>query len=160
MKKVLLAFLLFIIVAGALYLIQNYSKEGKTLTFFKKTPIVTINKQSFKVAVALSQQERETGLSKTKSISPNQGMIFLFEKPDYYPFWMKNMKFPIDIIYINRDKIVTIRNNVFPPKDNKENPIVYTPSEPADKVLEIQANISQKYNFRNGDKVKYENLSN
>lgn len=158
MKKVLLLFALLLIIIGGLVLIQNYLKEGD-VSFFKKTPIVTINNRKFKVAIASSQQEKEIGLSKTKSISENQGMIFLFEKPDYYSFWMKNMKFSIDIIYINNDTIVTIKNNVPLIKD-KENPTIYSPTQPADKVLEIQAGLSEKYKFRNGDKVIYENLSN
>jgi uncharacterized protein len=160
MKKLLLAFVLLLIVVGAFYLTQNYIEGGKTLSIFKKTPTVTIGNHSFKVTVASSQKEKEIGLSETKSLSQDQGMIFIFEKPDYYSFWMKNMKFPIDIIYINNDKIVTIKNNAQPPKNNTENLTIYTPTEPADKVLEIQAGFSQKYNFKNGDSLKYENLSN
>lgn len=160
MKKVLLVFALLLITTGALFFSQSYFNGKGTFSFFKKTPIVTIGAQSFNVIVASSQQAREIGLSETKSLSQNQGMIFLFDKPDYYSFWMKNMKFPIDIIYINNDTIITIVNNATPPKDNKGNPIIYTPIAPADKVLEIQAGLSRKYNFKNGDKVTYENLSN
>ena len=160
MKKILLTFGFLLIIIGGIVLTQNYLKEGGTLSFFKKTPIVTINNHSFKVIVAASEQERETGLSKTKSLSQDQGMIFLFPKPDYYSFWMKNMKFPIDIIYIKSDTIVTIKDNVQPPKNDKESPAIYTPTGPSNKVLEIQAGFSKKYNFKNGDKVQYENLSN
>ncbi len=160
MKKVLLAFALLLIAAGALFFTQKYLKEGGKLSFIKSASTVTIGDHNFKVTVAASREEREIGLSKTKSLSQDQGMIFLFEKPDYHSFWMKNMKFPIDIIYINKDTIVTIKNNVKPPKDNKESPIIHTPTALADKVLEIQAGLSEKYNFKNGDRVKYENLSN
>ena len=160
MKKILLAFAILLVIIGGLYLTQNYLKTGGTLSFFKKTPVVTINGHSFNVATAISQKEQEIGLSETKSISQNQGMIFLFNKSDYYPFWMKNMKFPIDIIYIDTDTIVTIKSNVQPPKSGKEDPIIYTPTKPSNKVFEIQAGLSNKYGFKNGDKVKYENLGN
>jgi uncharacterized protein len=160
MKKILLTFVLFLLIAGATYLVQGYLKEGKTLSFFKKTSVVTIANHNFKVSVAASQKEREIGLSEAKSLSENQGMIFLFEKPDYYSFWMKNMKFPIDIIYINQDTIVTIKNSVPSPKNSSEILPVYNSTGPSNKVLEIQAGLSKKYNFKNGDKVKYENLSN
>jgi uncharacterized protein len=160
MKKILLSFAIFLVIVGALCLTLNYLKEGKTISLFKKTPVITINNHSFKVKIAKSQKEKEIGLSETKSLSQNEGMIFLFEKPDYYVFWMKNMKFPIDIIYINKDTIITIKNNLSSPKDNKKDLTVYTPTQPADKVLEIQGGLSKKYNFKNGDKVKYENLSN
>jgi len=164
MKKILLLFALFLVIVGALSLILNYQKGGKAIFTFEKTPektpTVTINDHSFRVTVAVSQQEQEIGLSKTKSLQQDQGMIFLFQKPGHYSFWMKDMKFPIDIIYINQDTIVTIKENALPPKNNTENPTIYNPTEPSDKVLEIQAGLSQKYNFKNGDKVKYENLGN
>jgi uncharacterized protein len=160
MKKILFGFAIILIISGALYLTQNYLKEGKTISFFSKSSTVTINSHIFKVILAKSQEDKEVGLSKTKSISEDQGMLFLFEKLDYYPFWMKYMQFPIDIIYINNDTIVTILNNVALPKNSNENPTVYTPTDLSDKVLEIKAGLSEKYNFKNGDKVKYENLGN
>lgn len=159
MKKVLLLFALLLIIIGGVVLAQNYLKEGKT-SFFKKSPTVTIGDSKFEVSVADSQKEREVGLSETKSLPQDQGMIFLFEKPDYYSFWMKNMMFPIDIIYINKNEIVTIQSNVQPPSNSIENPIIYTPTKPSDKVLEINAGLSEKYKFKKGDKVNYENLGN
>jgi uncharacterized membrane protein (UPF0127 family) len=72
---------------------------------------------------------------------------------------MKNMKFPIDIIFINNDQIVTIQNEAQVIK-GQENPTIYSSTGPADKVLEIQAGLSKKYNFKAGDRVKYENLGN
>lgn len=158
MKKILLLSTALLVVVGATAVTQSYL-NGEKLSFFKKTPNVTIGNHNFKVAVADSQEEREIGLSKTKSLSQNQGMIFLFEKPDYYSFWMKNMKFSIDIIYINKDQIITILDNAQIIKDSK-NPIIYSPTQPADKVLEISAGLAKKYKFKKGDKVKYENLSN
>ena len=158
MKKMILTFAVFLVVLGATLFTQKYLGGGKLL-FFQKTPIATIGGYNFKVAVAASQQERETGLSGTISLSQNQGMIFIFEKPDYYHFWMKNMKFPIDIIYINKDQIVTIINNAELIK-NQQNPTVYLPSQPSDKVLEIQAGLAKTYKFKNGDKITYENPSN
>jgi uncharacterized protein len=160
MKKVLLAFAVLIIVAWGLYFFRNYWKDTGSQLISNKNSTVTINNNIFKVAVVISEKDMEIGLSETKSIAPNQGMIFLFKTPGYYSFWMKNMKFPIDIIYINGDAIVTIINNAQSPKNNAENLTIYSPAQPADKVLEIQAGLSDKYHFKNGDKVKYENLGN
>jgi hypothetical protein len=158
MKKILVLFAILLIIIGGVYLAQNYLKEGKIGS--SPTANVIIGNHTFKVSEAVSQQEQEIGLSETGSISQDQGMIFLFKAPAYYSFWMKDMKFPIDIIYIKEDTIVTIKSNAQPPKNASGNLIIYTPTDPADKVLEIQAGLSQKYNFKNGDKVKYENLSN
>lgn len=156
MKKVLGLFALLLIIVAGIFFAQNYSKT-RTIFPFIKNPSVKINNYTFQLTVARSQEEKEVGMSKTTSLSENQGMIFLFKKPGFYSFWMKDMKFPIDIIYINDNKIVTIQNNVQPVKD-RESPIVYTSTEPSDKVLEINAGLARAYNFKKGDKVKIENL--
>ena len=161
MKKVLLVFALLLIVIGAILLAQKYLKinifslPGKNSTAAITT--VTINNYTFKVKVAKSQKEQEIGLSETDQLPQDQGMIFIFDKPDYYSFWMKNMKFPIDIIYINNDKIVTVKSNA-QPLVKQENPIIYKPTDPTDKVLEINAGLSKKYNFEKDDKVIIQNL--
>lgn len=160
MKKVFLAFgLLFIVIAVSVFA-QNYLKTGNHLPFKKNTTAVTaaINGHVFNLTIANSPKEKEIGLSETKSLPENQGMLFPFEKPGYYSFWMKDMTFPIDIIYINGQEIVTIKNNVFPPKNPTESLVIYTPLKSSDKVLEISAGLSEKYNFKKGDKVQIENL--
>jgi len=134
-------------------------KGGQVLSVFKKPAMVTIDNQSFNVTIARSEKEHEIGLSGTKSLDRNQGMMFLFNNPGYYSFWMKDMKFPIDIIFINNDQIVTIYNDA-PIIKGQENLIAYPPTQMADKVLEIQAGLSKKYSFKIGDKVKYENFGN
>lgn len=159
MKKVFLIFALLLVIVAGVVTAQNYLKT-KNFFLFEKNPTATINNHTFGLSVADSQREKEIGLSETESLAKNQGMIFIFDKPDYYSFWMKNMKFPIDIIYINKDKIVTIQTNVQPPTSPTESLIIYSSTEPSDKVLEIQAGLSKKYNFKKGDKVKYENLGN
>lgn len=157
MTKVLLVFALFLVVVAGVFFFQNYLKTGGFF-LLKKTPTITINNQTFELIVADSQKEREVGLSETKSLPENQGMIFIFDKPDYYSFWMKNMTIPIDIIYINNGKIVTIHKNAQPPISQTESPIIYSPLEPSDKVLEIQSGLSEKYDFKKDDKVIIKNL--
>jgi len=159
MKKVLLVFAIFLILVFGMVFVQNYLKT-KNFSLLEKNSIITINNRTFELRVADSQKEKEIGLSATKSLQENQGMIFIFDKPDYHPFWMKNMTIPIDIIYINNDKIVTIINNAPPPKNQDENLTIYIPTEPSNKVLEIKAGLSKTYNFKKGDEVRYENLSN
>jgi uncharacterized membrane protein (UPF0127 family) len=71
---------------------------------------------------------------------------------------MKNMKFPIDIIYIDNNTIITIVNSAPIPKNPSDNLTIYTPSKLSDKVLEINAGLSKKYNFKNGDKIKIDGI--
>ena len=147
MKKVLALFAILLILVIGIVISQNYFKIPKPST-------ATINNRVFKLELAKTHQEKEIGLSSKKRLDKNAGMLFPFEKPGYYSFWMKNMKFSIDIIYFNNGRIVTIHKNVSPPKDSNENLSIYNSSEPADTVLEINAGLSEKYNFKEGDEVK------
>lgn len=112
---------------------------------------VTINGRTFQVDIADTPEKREIGLSKKKSLSKNGGMLFLFDQSDYHSFWMKEMQFPIDIIYINNNKIVSVYENVQPPKDENAPLPLYKPTVPSDRVLEINAGLSKEYNIKTGD---------
>jgi uncharacterized membrane protein (UPF0127 family) len=101
--------------------------------------------------LAQTSQEQSIGLAKYKSIGQNQGMIFLFDKSDYYSFWMKDMKFPIDIIFISGNKVVDVFDKV--PVSPNENLPVYTTKTKADKVLEINAGLAKKYEIKIGNIV-------
>jgi hypothetical protein len=116
-----------------------------------KSPTAEINGHVFSLYLAKTAQEQEVGLAKFNKIDKNQGMLFIFQKDDYYAFWMKNMKFPIDIIFINKDKVVDIFQNV-PVSTNGTLP-VYTTKTKADKVLEINAGLAKKYGIKIGTKV-------
>lgn len=116
----------------------------------------TINNHTFKIAVARTSRDKQIGLSGRTSIPDDEAMLFPFDKPDYYSFWMKQMKFPIDIIYINGNKVVTVHKNVQPPQGQNADLPIYRPDQPADKVLEIKANLSDKYNIKPGDTVAIE----
>ena len=147
MKKIAIGIAILLIAAMAIWAWQ----------ISVKSPTVKINNRTFKLFVAKTDKDRQIGLSKYKKIDSTQGMVFSFSKASYYPFWMKEMKFSIDIIYIKDGKIVTIYKNVPTPKDNS-NPPVYNSTAPADTVLEVNAGLSQKYNFKEGDKVNFSNI--
>jgi uncharacterized membrane protein (UPF0127 family) len=142
--KLLILALAILIVLILSFLTFNY--------FLPKNPKAEINGQVFSLYLARSSQEQATGLAKYKSIAGSQGMLFLFQKADNYSFWMKDMRFPIDIIFIRGDRIVTVFQNV--PVSPNNNLPVYTTKTKADKVLEINAGLAKKYNIKIGDLVK------
>jgi uncharacterized membrane protein (UPF0127 family) len=115
---------------------------------------VTVGEHTFTVTVADDPDEREAGLSKKTSLPEDQGMLFVFEKPGNYPFWMKEMQFPLDIIFITDDKVVTIYPNVQPPETESASLPLYRPTAPADKVLEINAGLAEQYGIKQGDTVQ------
>ncbi|MBU0670627.1 DUF192 domain-containing protein [Patescibacteria group bacterium] len=90
------------------------------------------------------------GLGGTESIEDNEGMLFVFKSPRKTSFWMDGMKFPLDIIWISKGKIAYIARNI--PVDFKE---IVNPSISTDKVLEINAGLSDKYGISINDDVKF-----
>ena len=93
---------------------------------------------NFTVEIADEEGERRQGLGGRKGLPPGTGMLFLFEAPGIYPFWMKGMRFPLDIIYL-RDGVVT---EVFPsvpaPAPGGE-PVTVVPQGLANQVFEVEA---------------------
>lgn len=155
MNKLLIIFGIFFVLLVAFVLSQNYVQN---FSFSQKTPKAIINNQTFNLLLAKTDKEKRIGLSEKESLPENSGMLFVFEKPDSYSFWMKEMQFPIDIIFIKDNKIVTIYTDLKPPKTQEESLPIYKPDEPADMVLEINADLARKYNLKKGGEVKLENL--
>ena len=118
---------------------------------------VRITDQTFNAQVARTDAEKQIGLSETEVLGESDGMLFVFDEPDFYSFWMKDMKFPIDIIYINGDKITTIIKNASP-SSSAENLVIYQPKEKSDKVFEINAGLADQLNLKEGMTINIESL--
>lgn len=117
-------------------------------------PHAQINKLKIPVEVARTPAEAQQGLSGRESLAADKGMLFIFNKPDYYRFWMPNMNFPIDIIWISQNTIAGIHKNVSNQFD-PANPKFYTPPQPVNKVLEVNAGFAQKNNLKVGDPFNF-----
>src|SRR3989344_2633626 len=73
---------------------------------------VIINDEKINVEIADSDEERANGLMFRDKL--DSGMLFVFEKPGIYPFWMKDTLIPLDIIWIRDNKVVFIQENAQP----------------------------------------------
>ena len=158
LTKIVTLFILILVLFAGFIAYQFTTANGKKITQqpASTSAKVTVNGQSFKLDVVKTQADQQRGLSGRNSLDTDRGMLFVFNKSDYYPFWMKDMKFAIDIIYIEGDKIVYIAPNVPPPADDTSTPATIHPDVKADKVLEINAGLAQKYTIKKGDSVKIE----
>lgn len=104
--------------------------------------------------LAVTDQERQLGLMFRECINPDQGMLFVFEREEIHSFWMKNMNFSIDIIWLDKDKrIVHIEKNV--PPCQTENCPSYTPPVRSKYVLEIKEGYSEKYDLKLYDRIEF-----
>lgn len=158
MKAIIGSLILLVIVAAGIVYTQSLSGSGNPLSFLRQTPKASVQNRSFNLIVAKDPKDIEIGLSNRTSLPENEGMLFIFNKSDYYQFWMRDMKFPIDIIFIKDNKIVTIHHNAQPPKSANENIPLYKPTSPVNRVFEINAGLAKKYNIKEGDTVQFSNL--
>lgn len=116
--------------------------------------IVAIGEVRISVLVAETDEELKRGLSGMTSLGKNSGMLFIFPKADIYSFWMPNMNFPVDIIWINQGMVVDIHHNVSN-EFNPDNPETYSPVKPAKYVLEVNAGFAEEHNIKIGDSVTF-----
>lgn len=120
---------------------------------------VTINEQTFDVEVADEDEEKIKGLSDRKSLDKDDGMVFVFDEKGKHGFWMKNVNFPLDLIYISDNKVVDIIKNAEPKAQDATDLIIYEPREDANYVLEINGGLSEEYGFEIGQEVFFENIN-
>lgn len=117
-----------------------------------KKDILQINGQTVKIEVADETAEITRGLSGKPSLCPDCGMLFVF--PDYQirTFWMKEMNFPLDIIWIKDEIIVGFEENI-PLFDSQGNIRMMASPDPVNLVLELNAGWVSKNKVKIGDKV-------
>jgi len=112
--------------------------------------IVEIGGREISVEIADEPDEQVQGLSGREGLPENEGMLFVFERPGFYKFWMKGMRFALDLVWIGADwKIVGVSRNV-PPESY---PGAILPPARAQYVLELDAGLAAKYGLKPGDNV-------
>ena len=124
--------------------------------FGPRRPVVVLAERvRVAVDVVASPTERARGLSGRTALAADEGMLFLFETPAIQSFWMKDMRIPIDILWIRDDRIVGITRDVPLPKSPRELPLFPSPV-PCDVVLEVRAGSAQRWGLLLGDAVRVE----
>lgn len=108
--------------------------------------------QDISVTVADTDAEREKGLGGKDGLAPREGMLFIFGADGFYGFWMRDMAFSIDILWLAADgAVVHIEHAVSP----DTYPRSYASGSPARYVLELPAGWSQEYNVKVGDVAQF-----
>jgi len=106
----------------------------------------------FEIETAAADAERRRGLMHRDALKPREAMLFLFEKEGILPIWMKNVRFPLDILWLDRQgTIIHLEENV-PPCVTRECPSYYAPV-PAAYVLETAAGSIRLYGLEKGHKA-------
>ncbi len=128
----------------------SHMREQRSLP----TPTVEfVNGTRVNVEIADTAAERVQGLSFHEPLLENEGMLFLFETKEIQGFWMKDMLFPIDIIWIDGDTVVGFQQDA--PLEDPVHTIYYSPV-PVDRVLEVQAGFVAQNGVQVGDVLDVE----
>jgi uncharacterized membrane protein (UPF0127 family) len=142
MKKLALIFLLFILFlfAAAFFAGRHHKKSLNNSVF--------IDGREFEVELADTNEKRNKGLGGRVSLCDSCAMLFVFPQAGQYSFWMKDMQFALDFVWISGDKVVGTNKNIPP-----DYPRILEPASPVDKVLEINAGLCDKNDIKEGDKI-------
>lgn len=139
-SRILKSILYIVIAGGALF-------GALFLHGPKSAPQIIAGEAFIPVSVADTQFLRERGLSATSSLPQGTGKLFIFEHPGTYGFWMKDMQYPIDIVWIDAGwKVLGVAAHVLPESYPE---VVYPPSE-VRYVLELNAGEASGDNFKPG----------
>lgn len=148
MKRTLMV--VSIIVLLALVAIPIYSRlkpEGRSIHFSNGTTLYA--------EVVDTPETRNQGLMFRDHLPIGGAMLFVFQESQAYRFWMKNCKFPIDIIWLNKQKeIVHIAKNA-PPCKKDPCPTYGPEKKQALYVLEVASGFSRKEGLKLGTVVAF-----
>jgi uncharacterized membrane protein (UPF0127 family) len=139
----------FIIIAIFLIFILNIPTKGA----LENIKFINIAGEKLGVELAISRAERAQGLSGYPLLAEDKGMLFVFDQSGRHSFWMKDMNFAIDIIWIDENlQIAYIQKDAKP----ESYPAQFMPDKPAKYVLEVVSGFSEKNNLKIGDKIEFE----
>jgi uncharacterized membrane protein (UPF0127 family) len=117
---------------------------------------VTVNGLVLVTDISVTNEQRTKGLSEKDDLAENEAMLFVFGSEAKHTFWMKDMKFPIDIIWIDSEKtIVHIEHNLQPCASGVLCP-TYKPDDDSLYVLETVGGFAEKYGIVKGTRVEFE----
>lgn len=116
---------------------------------------VSVGMHVVRAEIADTHERRARGLAGRDALAEGEGMLFVYPRADRYGFWMRGMRFDLDLVWIRDGRIVEISAEV-PHAVAQGEPPVYRPSEPVDRVLEVPASTAARLGWRVGDAVHVE----
>lgn len=105
--------------------------------------------------VMVSDEDRAMGLMFRPSLPLDRGMVFIFETADFHAIWMKNCKFPIDIVWLDEERRVVHVAEAVPPCKAEPCP-VYNPMRRASYVIELNAGQARREKAVLGATIRFD----
>jgi uncharacterized protein len=117
---------------------------------------LTVNGIELVADVAATNEQRTKGLSVKDALAENEAMLFVFGTPGEHSFWMKNMKFPIDIIWLDSNKsVIHIEHSLQPCSWDDFCPTYKPDNDNSLYVLETVAGFAEKHDIAEGTRVEF-----
>lgn len=153
----IVAFLSVVLLAVAVYLFAfvRFAQTGQVL---EETQVSFVGGPTLIAEVADDLEEQVLGLSFRENLKPEHGMLFLYNDQDQRLFWMKDMRFAIDIVWISDGVVVGIESNVPPPVSGKDELKIYASPADVDAVLEVQAGYMQQQGLTVGSQINVKDV--
>ena len=109
----------------------------------------------FLLELAETPAAQHRGLGGRLRLGPREGMLFLYPRKQLLRFWMREMRIPIDILWLDGETIVHIAHEVPPEPGVPDEALrVYRPPRPADSVIEIAAGQARALGLSVGQRVE------
>jgi uncharacterized membrane protein (UPF0127 family) len=143
-----------ILATGALLLVLllHFKSNPSSTTLKGYDSVITVGSIKIPVTIADTPEEQEQGLSGTVSLEKNTGKLFVFKDSGKYGFWMKDMNYSLDIVWIDGDlKIVGISKDISP----QTYPEIFYPPKDIKYALEVNAGFSTKNNLSINQLMKF-----
>lgn len=138
-----IALLLLIFFGLVIVLISGYKEP--------ESKFITVNNTKIRVLTVRTSDEITRGLGGIDTLPKDTGMLFFMQQKATHGFWMKDMKFPIDIVWIDDDRVIDITRDV--PVVKIGNLPLYYPKRPVNLVLELPAGYTKANNINIGDYI-------
>ena len=152
LKKIVFDIVIAVMVLFAIFLVnQKYGDAIKHAIFSDSTSYtVYIDTVALGVTLADTEKERREGLSGVESLPKLGGKLFIFDEEQRHGIWMKDMNFPIDIMWFNNNlELVHIEENV----DPSTYPKVFGPNKDARFVLETNSHFVDSIRVQIGNRL-------
>lgn len=139
---------------GYTCIIEKVCKIESLEKYVRHSVSIVMPNGTLMAEVVDTDRSRSLGLSGRKLMNSNEGMLFVFGAPGRYGFWMKDMLFPIDVVWINQDGVVVyVEPNLTP----EFYPKTFMNKPEASYVLEMNVGKAEQYGLFLGSKIKIEN---
>ena len=132
--------------------LEHFKITDTTMIPGQQLTHISLDDVPLSVRIADTPKTQAQGLSGTDSLPDDQGMLFVFPQDGTYQFWMKDMKYALDILWLDdAGHIVYIKENLSP----DTYPASFGPTAPARYVLEVNAGFVAAHNVQLGDIVHF-----